>query len=1519
MPPLFARDVPGSLLDRSCRAAVARQIAYGKQKRVPWGISESAFAAMGVNSDYHYQSFGVPGLGLKRGLGKDLVISPYSTALAAIIDAPAAVANFRALEAEGALGPWGFYDAVDYTPERVPAGERHAVVYNYMAHHQGMIMVALSNCLQDHRMQRRFQRQPLARSTDLLLQERTPMSVLQFQPQDDSTAAPPPLPETPGHVSRQISTPMTNVPRAHLLANGEYTVMVTNAGGGYSSCRGINLTRWRSDTTLDNWGQFIYLRDVTSEKVWSATHQPTRVQADSYEVTYSLDKAEFRRLDGDLETHLEIAISPETNTEVRELTITNHGRRPTTIEVTSYAEVVLSPPGDDIAHPAFNKMFVETEYLPESRALLATRRPRDANTDRIWAMHVLSALSHVAEFVEYETDRARFLGRGRTLSNPVAMEAGNKLSGTTGPVLDSVFSLRTRVHVGPEESASLAFVTAFADNREQALQLADQYRDPRVVLRMFEMAWAHSQVEMRHLHVSPASVQLFQRLASAVMFPDASLRASAEVMEANRRGQRALWRYGISGDDPIVLVRVSEPAHRAVIRELLLAHEFWHLHGLKADLVIVNEHPAGYFDEFQEQLVELIHTTSRMPMGKSGGVYLLRSAQVAAEDSILLQAAAAVSMHAERGPLARQLEVVPVELRVPQPELTITRDAETTPGQLEPLAELEFGNDFGGFNRHGDYVVELKPGHTTPQPWSNVVANPKFGFLVTESGGGYTWAGNSRENKLTKWTNDPVSDMPSEIIYLRDEESGQIWLPTSSPLRDAGDYRCEHRRGSTRFTHGAAGIRSELLLSIAPDACMKFACLKLRNESDRPRKLSATYFAEWVLGAYRQQSQMHVVTERDEVSGALVARNRYHEDYPEQAAALHVLGGADSITADRTEFLGRNGSYKLPDALRRKELSGSTGPGFDPCGAIQKKVTVAPGDEVEIVFLLGWSDGTQQVGELLVPYSSHEAVHQAIDATANFWQSTLDAVEVETPNRALDVLVNEWLPYQVLSCRVWGRSAFYQSGGAYGFRDQLQDVMAMVYSHPEIAREVILQAASRQFEEGDVQHWWHPPSGRGVRTRFADDYLWLPYVVAQYVSTTGDTAILDEKVHYLHSYLLEPHEEERYDLPEISPVVEELYHHCLRAIDHGFRFGPHGLPLIGCGDWNDGMNKVGVGGQGESVWMGWFLRVVLQRFAEVVESRGDAERAAAYRSQADRLLETVESEAWDGKWYRRAYYDDGTPIGSQESDECRIDSIAQSWSVFAGADRKRRALALQSFDEHLVRSEDGLVLLLTPPFDKSSHNPGYIKGYPPGIRENGGQYTHASLWAVQALALEGHAERALELFDLINPIRKFESTEAAERYQVEPYVVAADVYGRPPHVGRGGWTWYTGSAAWMYRVALETILGVELRGDVLHLAPRIPASWPEFTVTIRRRGTTWRIRVSNAGDLEDGASEIQIDGEAARSREVKLVADGGEHEIHVTLSAARIDSTPAESRATGVAAEDSGNGATRHPQRVVRE
>jgi cellobiose phosphorylase len=1253
--------------------------------------------------------------------------------------------------------------------------------------------------------------------------------------------------------------------------------MVTNAGGGWSTRSSLAVTRWRADMTCDPYGTFLYVRDLAAGKAWSAGHQPVCATADTYEVTYSADKAEFRRRDGMIETYLEITVAPDRDVEVRRLTLVNHDSDVRTLEVTSYAEVVLHDHRADLAHPAFGKLFLQTEWLAQWDALLCRRRPRGAEHKPVFAVHSVSTDAERAGPTEYETDRARFLGRRRNPADPDALT--RRLSGTVGAVLDPVFALRRSVVLSPGTSATLSFITAVTDTREAAVAIADHYRSPAAAGRAFELAWAHSRVELNDLGLSPATSHVFQRLAGHILYPPAALRATHAIV-ANRQGQSALWRYGISGDLPILLVCVNEGDGLPLVRQVLQAHAFWRGRGFAVDLVLLSDRPASYREEVADALGALARASdSRDLIDKPGGVFVRKAGQLG-DDRQLLLAAARLVLYGDRGTLADQTDALGRGRDLPPVHVPSRQAIAPSPG-VPHVGELRFANGVGGFTPDGrEYVIANIP----PAPWINVLANPHAGCLATDAGLGYTWTGNSQANRLTPWSNDPVSDPPGEAIYVRDEETGQSWSPTPLPAGRAAPTVVRHGAGYTIYMQERNRLATELTVFVPADDPVKVLRLKVTNRDTRPRRLSAAFYAEWVLGTYRDQTAYTVVTEVDSESGALFARNAFNSEFGSEVAFVDTSLRPRTVTGDRTEFIGRNRSLSRPAALGRSELSGMTGAALDPCAALLGKFAVPPDGETVIVFVLGQAADATRARQLAARYRRPDATADSLREVAAGWDRRLAAVQVRTPDPGLDVLVNRWLPYQVLACRLWGRSAFYQSGGAYGFRDQLQDVMALLYAEPQEARAHLLRAASRQFVEGDVQHWWHPPSGRGVRTRFSDDFLWLPYAVARYVEVTGDTAVLDVPVRYLRGPALKESEHESYFQPEETAEADPLYIHCLKALDRGWALGAHGLPLMGCGDWNDGMNLVGAGGKGESVWVAWFQILVRTQFAAVAEGRGEHDRSAQMRSQADQLRAAVEQHAWDGEWYLRAWFDDGTPLGSHVNDECRIDSLPQSWSVLSAAgDPARSVTAVNAALAHLVDRKNKLVKLFEPPFDQGPLQPGYIKGYLPGIRENGGQYTHAAIWLVQAIAGLGRGGEAHALWQMLSPINHTDTAPNVARYRVEPYVVAADVYGVPPHVGRGGWTWYTGSASWLYRAAVETLLGLTRRGNELTFDPRIPSHWSDFAIEYCHGRSLYRCRVENPDEVERGVREISLDGNPLPGLAIPLVDDGQTHEVKVVL------------------------------------
>jgi cellobiose phosphorylase len=1024
-----------------------------------------------------------------------------------------------------------------------------------------------------------------------------------------------------------------------------------------------------------------------------------------------------------------------------------------------------------------------------------------------------------------------------------------------------------------------------AESRDAALALVEKYHNPRMADRALDLAWTHSQVTLRHLNASEADAQLYARLAGALIYANPARRAAPSVLLSNRRGQSALWAYGISGDVPLVLLRISDPTRIELVQQLLQAHSYWRTKGLPVDLVILNEDASVYRQPLQDQIFSLIASGIEAQMlDKPGGIFVRRLEQLSSEDRLLLQSVARLVLADESGTLTEQLE----RPDLPEPIAPLLTPARSPVRDLPkplPQPELILDNGLGGFAGDGrEYVIRLSAGQVTPAPWVNVLANPYFGTVLSESGSAYTWVENCHEFRLTPWNNDPVTDATGEAFYLRDEQTGQFWSPTPLPARGATPYVIRHGFGYSVFDHTENGIASELTVYVAMDAPVKFALLKLRNVSGRPRLLSVTGYWEWVLGELRHKSLLHVQTEVDPKTGALLARNPFNTEFAGRIAFVDVSDARRTFTGDRREFLGRNGSLSHPAALKRTRLSGKTGAGLDPCGAMQVTLDLPAGQQRETSFRLGVGRTVAEVQTLVRRFRPAGASRDALEGVRQYWSRTLGTVQVETPDPSVNVLANGWLLYQTLSSRLWARTGFYQSGGAFGFRDQLQDVMALVHAEPALAREHLLRAAAHQFREGDVQHWWHPPAGRGVRTQVSDDYLWLPYATCRYVTCVADTGVLDESVPFLEGRPLKPEEESYYDLPNRSEVSATLYQHCVRAIEHALRFGQHGLPLMGCGDWNDGMNLVGKDGRGESVWLAFFLYDVLAQFAELARRRNDTAFAEHCLAQARQLQQNIEQQAWDGQWYRRAYFDNGEPLGSRTNPECQIDSLPQSWSVISRAGNPERARqAMQAVDERLIRPDAGLIRLFDPPFDQSSLNPGYIKGYFPGVRENGGQYTHAAVWTTMAFALMGDADRAWGLFALLNPLHHGATPSQIATYKVEPYVMAADIYAVPPHTGRGGWTWYTGSAGWMYRLLLETLLGVNLEGNQLRLTPSLPGTWTTFTVHYRYRQTHYHIRITRVPDALPGGKRLSLDGQALAGNIISLLDDHGDHSVEMQV------------------------------------
>jgi cyclic beta-1,2-glucan synthetase len=1483
MPPIIMKSYNNTLLGETYSSIVKAQIKYGRDRKVPWGTSESGYYWFDYILNYQYKAFGVPDLGLKRGLVNDMVVSPYSTILALPFNPESALKNMYEFNNYGLVGRYGLYEAVDFTPERMPRGQRYAIVKSFMAHHQGMIITAINNYLNDNILSKRFHSDPSVRAGEFLLQERIPVRAIITKTIKEEVSPFNTEEYNSFNYVRNLGLPESSMPACNLLSNGNYSIMVSDFGYSYSRFRDIMVTRWREDLSFKKFGTFIFLRDITSGKTWSSTLEPLNVLPDKYEVVFSSDKVKFARHDGTIETHTEVCVSPEDNCEVRKLTLFNHSSEDIVIECTSYQEPVLSPHMADVAHPAFNNLFIRTEWVSDYNSIIASRRPREEGKKTLWAFHSLSFSGETSGDIDVETDRYKFIGRGHNLRNPRSLM--NPLTNSTGPILDPVMSIRKKVKVPALKLTVLYYTTGIAENRDSILELCRKYSEPSIAERSFELAYLRGSLDNSYFSLKESEVEIFDILISHILFISPFKKKYEEYISKSRKGQSGLWAYGISGDIPIVLVTISSKDNIDAVKTMLKAHEYWRSKGLNVDLVILNQEESNYFEPMMNLIRDEVYSSrERDLLDRPGGIFIKNAGSMPEEDKILLYSASRFILNADKGNIKKQL------LSLNQVEtsgrlLEVTKRPSAYTDTLD-TPNLLYYNGYGGFDSENkEYVITLKGDRFTPAPWSNVIANKNFGFIVTDTGGGFTWSENSRENKITPWSNDPVSDTPGEVIYIRDDETGEAWTITPLPIRENETYIIRHGLGYSKFLHASHGINQNLTVFAAKEDPVKLSLIKLKNPSGNTRRLSVYYYIRPVMGVADQITQQHIQVEFDKDLDSFVIRNPYNSDFPGRLTFISSSLEARSFTGNRTEFIGNLRGLSTPLGLNLETLDNKHGSGYDPCCVIQTSIQLAADEEQDLVFMLGQVDNVNSLNSLVNKYKDIGLCKNSFKDSINSWDSYLNAVQVDTPDDKFNILMNTWLLYQTLSCRIWARSAFYQSGGAFGFRDQLQDVMSLLNTYPELAKEQIILHSAHQFLEGDVQHWWHPGAGeKGIRTRFSDDLLWLPYVTAEYVEKTGDLDVLSIEVQYLEDSPLGEHEDERYGIPRISEERGPVYEHCIRAIERGLKSGSHGIPLMGSGDWNDGMSTVGNKGRGESIWLGWFICHTLRKFIPLCTALGDYDRARFFEEKINEISDSIEKHAWDGEWYLRAYFDDGTPLGSSMGSECKIDSIAQSWSIISGAGNKERAeKAMNSVEKYLVSEDEGLIKLFTPPFDKGNLSPGYIRGYVPGVRENGGQYTHASTWVIYAFAKLGYGDKAYNLFNLINPINHTRTEIDCAKYKVEPYVIAADVYSVEPHVGRGGWTWYTGSSSWMYKVGLEEILGFKKKGDKLFIEPCIPSEWKEYSIRYQFGKASYDIRVVNAEGVNTKVKEIRVDGQIDENKSVYLIDDGKVHSVEVLL------------------------------------
>ncbi len=1474
MPNLMMKNYEYSILDETYHSVLQAQIDYGNSKNKPWGVSESGYYFFDLDLNYQYKACGIPNIGFKRGLINDYVVSPYSTYLALNFDKEACFSNLNILRAEGAEGPYGLYEAIDYTQERLNQNEDKKIVKSYMAHHMGMSLLSINNFMNNNIMQERFHSNPIVKTGELLLEEKLPYKILMVKELKEKEKQKIDIKSKEVGPIGVYDEKYNAIPNCHLISNKNYHVMITNNGFTYSKYQDKMITRFRNHTDQRYFGYTFYFKDTDDNRVWSVGSEPVLDTPKKYEVIYSLNKAEIIREDSDIDTHMEMWISAEDNVEMRKITLMNKKSTPVNIEITSYAELAMTEQNADLSHPAFNNLFISTEYDKETESLIAVKKPRESSEQELYVFKTFSTASSEYSSTQFETNRSTFVGRGRNLSNPIALE--KFLDNTEGVVLEPILSLRNGVRIEGHQKIQITYSMGVAENRSEINKLINKYKNPSIVKEQLELSEIQAQVEMSYLDVETEELKLYQAMISQLIYLSPNKRKYSKQILENNLGQEELWKYGISGDNPSILFRISSMEEQENLWTLMKGKEFWSLKGLKTDLVILNYQEVSYYKNLEEDIRDMISIIFGYNTDPQNiGVYLINNNQINDDNRNLLYASADIVLGNESSSLWDQIKLEE-KIDDKKSKRKFEKYQQIKNNQNQERYELKYFNGYGGFNENdSEYVIQYRENIQTPMPWTNVIANDNFGFIISENGGGYTWSENSNENKLTPWLNDTIFNIPQEVVYMKDEKYGELWSLTPDPLGHYLDYDICHGKGYTKFLSQSYGLESSLNIFASLEDSVKIYSVTLKNNTDEIRIISSFLFVNPLLGSSSEKNKNYITT--NIVDGNMITlNNSFNHQYPDRTMYISSSEGFKSYTGNKDEF-------DLKNLKNMHVFKNEVGGGLNPCGGIQIKLKIKPNEEKQFVFILGQEIDKEKLKGNAQYYQNVDNCNKELAKVREYWDNILSVINIETPDNKLDTIVNRYLPYQTLACRIKARSAFYQTGGAYGFRDQIQDALNMLMIDPDITKNQILLNAAHQFKEGDVLHWWHPGDvEKGVRTRFADDLLWLPYVVAEYLLNTEDYKILDFKLPYVTGETLLENENELYMTVGTSEYKETLYEHCLKAIDHSLEFGHHGLPLMKGGDWNDGMNKVGIKGKGESVWLGWFLAQILKRFTKICLERDDRVKSTEYFNYRKDITSAIEKDGWDGSWYKRAYFDDGTPLGSKINSECKIASLPQSWAVISTlGDEKRSKDAMDSVNNHLILEDKGMILLFAPPFERGHKDPGYIKNYAKGLRENGGQYTHAAAWVIYAYALLGEGTKAYELYEMLNPINHSRSFFLANQYKVEPYVISADIYYVHPHVGRGGWTWYTGAAGWMYRVCIEGILGLKKRGLKLTINPSIPHNWTNYTIKYRYKETQYIIEVINDNNISNGNVKYVLDNRDVLEDYIQLVNDKNEHHIRV--------------------------------------
>ena len=1464
MPNINLARFKGSLLDEACKFAVMSQIEYAKKLKIPWGISESAFYLRDLNNNYQYKAFGIPWLGLKRGLEEDVVISPYSTFLALEDKFEEGIKNLRYIQSEGGCGKYGFYEAIDYTMPRVGRTGR-AVVKTYMAHHQGLILLSINNVLNNNILRKRFNKNPEIEACNILLEERMPCKLIITKEKKEKIIKNKNV-NFISYIERIIDNPNKKHKNVNVISNEKYKILIDDFGDSISEYEGVMVNKFKITSELKQRINF-FIKNVKTRKI---------IDSKEYaKVVFAPDKAKFIKTENNLKIEETISLDPNKPIEIRRLEIENLGNTDEVLEIIVDFEPSLSKKMQEYAHPAFNKLFMKLSE--ENENIIFEKRDRNSLENKYLATTLYTENEQIVDF-EYEIDKEKYIGRENLgISNMIKSQ--KSFSKEIYQVLDPVIAMKRTIRIKAKEIVNVNLLISVSESKEEAVENLENIKSEEEIIRTLNIARVRSEEESKYLQIDGRKIDLYVRFLKYILMQVIS-KNDANLDEAQLD---SLWKYGISGDNPILIIKIKNIEDIYVLEDLITAYEYYRAKKVFIDFIILNEE-TNVYERYVRENINSVISNKQLDYLKdiNTGIFILNKDEVLKEDLEVIEFKARCIIDANNTDLesfVKELEIQNCEENQVKRDRNYNLNLESYPLKKEKLL---FDNTYGGFTSDGnEYKIYKNEENVLPAVWCNILANRFFGTVITDNLGGYTWNKNSRLNRLTAWNNDKILDVPSEIYYIKDEDNKEIWTLNSGVIPNKNYYYITHGFGYTNILNYNDNLRQELEIFVPNEESFKMLDFRIKNLINEDRKLKFIVYIKTVLGEDDYLTNGNLKVEKQ--GNFIKIKNAFREEcFKNRTMFITSNLQINSFTGDKNDFFG-NGDILNPDALYKK-LNNSDGLGKDSCVGIEFCLELAKLEDKKFNIIIGEENAECKIMEISKKYQIQENVELEKEKTKTIWNDILNTIKVKTPSKEIDILMNGWLVYQTLSSRILGKTGYYQSGGAYGFRDQLQDCLGIKYINSEYLKKQIINCARHQFIEGDVLHWWHNETKKGIRTRFSDDLLWLVYGVIEYINFENDKTILEENVEYLNGEILKENEEEKYDLYYGSNIKETIFEHCVRSIDCTLKKGIDPFPKIGVGDWNDGFSKIGSKGNGQSVWLGFFLYDILNKFIPICEEKNREDLVSKYSAAKETLKRNLNTKGWDGRWFKRAITDDGIEIGSMNSEECRIDSIAQSWSVISDAgENDKKFIAISEAENYLIDKENRIIKLFDPPFEKSTVNPGYIKSYPPGVRENGGQYTHAACWLLIAEAMLGFGEKALEIAEMLNPINHSKNREEAKRFKLEPYVIEADLYSNKDLIGNGGWNWYTGSSSWYYKAILEYILGLKIKKGFLRIEPCISKKWKEYEIQYKYKTTLYNIKVKNNFEKNVGINKFLLNGEVVENREVELVDDGKIYNIEIFM------------------------------------